>query len=232
MRFSHPKFEDEFSLASIFSHYNWRPQDNVARCTAKKEAHFVPGRTCSCGFYASYSSSIIYHPEMLEKKDYCFGAVRMYGEDLPMCQNGLRASGANVAGLLFSPASLEMATVQNLLERLVKEDIFFTSSAEEFIKHFPDQNYKDIIGFDPVERIGDLQVRSYEYRPFTGGSDDWRKVDYDLKFCRLVRPEMLQREELPNESTETNTAFAVSLKPEYRPGGSLYRHPLIEAWES
>lgn len=225
------RFHDDFTLRALFNDENWRPRDNRARCHSRKPPHPVPSLNCTCGYYASYSSSIIYRPDKLGHKYYCFAAIRMYGENLPLAQNGLRSSGADVAGILFSRDSLGLPSVQNFIKQLVKEDIFYTFSAREFLRRFPDQSYADVLNFDPVKRWGEHRHLGREPRPYTGARDHWETIDYSEIFYRPVRPEMLLRRDLEEESTARDTYYEVTIKPEYRPGGLLYQHPLLEVWE-
>jgi hypothetical protein len=225
-----PPFADDFTLRSIFNWENWRPRGNSAHCNADQEPHPIPSLRCTCGYYASYSSTIIYNPELLRRKDHCFAAVRMYGVGLPLAQNGLRSSGADVDGVLFWPGSRSLPSVQRFMERLTKENIFYTFSAKSFIQRFPDAPYQDILGFDPVQRLAQLRLLRYEQRTLDIKADYWRGFNYSSKFCRTIRPEMLDRTFMPAEDTHILRAFEVFLKPEYRPGGRLYVHPLLDVW--
>jgi hypothetical protein len=222
-----PEAEDEFTLRSFFKNFNWVSRSNIAFCSINPKPHPVPSRSCTCGFYASYSSSIIYNPDHLTNPAYCFGAIRMYGENLPLAQNGLRSSGADVAGLLFRPQSRKLPNMSSYLHRLSQEGVYTTFSAKEFLRHFPDASYRDFLGFDPVQRLADLRLLTFESRSKSVGLKD---NDYSSKFCRPLRPEMTDRIPVPAEDTDVSRAFEISLKPEYRPGGLLYRHPLLEAW--
>lgn len=229
-KLAHPRFEDDFTLRSFYGRENWKPRGNRAHCIRNIVPHPIASRTCTCGYYASYSSSIIYDPSKLGHKQYCFAAVTLYGENLPPAQNGLRSTGADVAGILFSQSSRHLPSVQSFMRRLVKEGIYHTFSASAFIKKFPDQSYEDVIGFDPVQRIAERRVEIFEHLPRNQPPGHWRTVDYSDKFCRILRPEMLDRIEVPAKDTDKLKSYEVFIKPEYRPGGRLYRHPLLEVW--
>lgn len=203
-------FTDDFTLASVFNTYTWRPRRNIASCSMHSDEHAAPKFNCTCGFYASYSSTIVYHSDKLLDRHFCFGAVRLWGDDLPLAQNGLRAAGANVDGLLLRPDSKGIDTFDKFLKRLKKEDIFYTFSAREFIRRFPDQSYSDLLKFDPIQRLANLSIPN----PI-----DMKTAEY--KFCRPLRDEMLMHHPITKH---------LSIRPEYRPGGRLWKHPLLEVW--
>jgi hypothetical protein len=227
----HAKFDDDFTMRSIFQRENWRPTGNRAHCNVSDDPdHPVPSRDCGCGYYGSYSSSIIYHPDDLRNPLYCFAAVRMYGKDLPLAQNGLRSSGADVVGVLFHPAGRKLKQVNSLMLRLDKEGIFHTFSAKAFLRQFPDQSYTDLLGFDPIARLAGLHHICSEMRP-ERSPDHWQTIKYSHKLYRPIRSGMLLRRDLPGDDRDKITMYEVYLKPEYCPGGRLYRHPLLEVWD-
>lgn len=223
------QFVDDFILTSVSSQHRWQPRDNVAQCNLSLP-HDVPARSCTCGFYGSYSSQIIYQPENLKNPLYCFAATRMYGENLPFAQNGLRSGGADVNGILFHPQSKHLPGVGALMRRLDKEGIYHTESATQFLRKFPDDSYKDILGFDPLERVGQLTKVIFDKLPYDNGCDHWMSFHYSSYFCRPLHPEMLVYRELHELRTDRRVALEVSIRPEYRPGGTHYRHPLLEVW--
>lgn len=227
-----PYFIDDFTLHSLSGRQAWRPRDNTAFCDAGGPPHMVADVCCSCGFYGSYSSSIIYLPRMLSNPMYCFAAVRQYGEYCTLAQNGLRSAGADVDGVLFNPRSLKLPAVQSFIRRLNSEGIFHTGSAIEFILKFPDQDYSALLGFDPIKRLAEKRQIIFESRQFVGLPNHWTNRDYTNIFCRPVQHYMLDHKTLDRDPLAINSAFAISIKPEHRPGGSLYKHPLLEVWSS
>lgn len=210
-----PRFGD-FPLRAIHTGYNWSPTGNTVYCTSDKNPHVMPGFDCTCGLYCSYSSSIIYDPGKLGQRLYCFGAIRVVREGSVFCEYGIRAARADVAGILFHPVDRTNTNVQNLMRRLDVEYIPHTFSASEFLSLFPDPDYRSILNFDPVKRLS-------EFRYIYEGRGQWYDNNLDEEFARPVRREMLQARDLA-EYVE------VSIKPEYRPGGRRFLHPLLEVW--
>lgn len=211
-----PKFSDDFTLRSIHTGYNWSPTGNSVHCTSDKRPHAMPGFHCTCGLYCSYSSTIIYDPGKLGLRLYCFGAVRVLGEGSVYCEYGMRAAHADVAGILFHPVDRLNTTVQGLMRRLDAEYIPHTFSAREFITLFPDRDYSRILKFDPVQRLS-------EFGFIHEGRGQWFDKNLDEEFARPVSREMLQ-------TRRVGEYLEISIKPEYRPGGRHYRHPLYEVW--
>ena len=211
-----PRLSGDFPLRAIHTGYNWTPSGNTAYCTSNKGSHPIPGFDCTCGLYCSYSSSIIYDPAKLGQRLYCFGAIRVQREGSVFCEYGIRAKRADVAGILFHPVDRTNTNVQNLMRRLDAEFIPHTFSAREFLKLFPDPDYGNLLKFDPVQRLA-------EFRYLHEGPGQWYDSNLDDEFARPVRREMLQAEEFVGH-------VEISVRPEYRPGGRLYRHPLLEVW--
>jgi hypothetical protein len=211
-----PKFSDDFTLRSIHTGYNWSPTGNTVHCTSDKRPHAMPGFHCTCGLYCSYSSTIIYDPGKLGMRLYCFGAVSVPSRGSVFCEYGIRAARADVAGILFHPIDRRNTTVQSLMRRLDAEYIPHTFSAREFIALFPDRDYKNILPFNPVKRLSEF-IFIYE------GRGQWFDKNLDEEFARPVYREMLQ-------TRPFGEYLEISIKPEYRPGGRLFRHPLLEVW--
>ncbi|GAC1369698.1 MAG: hypothetical protein NVSMB39_1780 [Candidatus Saccharimonadales bacterium] len=213
-----PKFSDDFTLRSIHVGYNWVPAGNVAYCNWNQRPHVVPGADCICGLYCSYSNTTIYDPGSLGWRLYCFGAVSVAGPSAGsvFCEFGIRAARADVVGILFQPADRLNTNVQSLMRRLDAEYIPHTFLAREFLSLFPDQNYEGILQYDPVKRLGEF---AYIYE----GRGDWFDKNIKEEFARPVSREMLQARPL-------GEYMEITIKPDYRPGGRFWRHPLYEVW--